>query len=187
MKRLKPKKNTKAGKTKKAAKISKRRQRAAERIEKIKFLSFDELRRLLAVIERKRDKALFLIAYRHGLRASEVGKLRRDDLDLKRMQITLSRLKGSLGGVHSMQADEVRLLKAYLKSREDDSAILFPSNRFLPISRAQLDVLMKQYGGFAKIPKEKRHFHVLKHSIATHLLEAAPISASCKTGSAMPT
>jgi type 1 fimbriae regulatory protein FimB len=171
MKSVKPKKNTKAGKTKKAAKISKRRQRAAERIEKIKFLSFDELRRLLAAIERKRDKALFLIAYRHGLRASEVGKLRRDDLDLKRMQITLSRLKGSLGGVHPMQADEVRLLKAYLKSREDDSAILFPSNRFLPISRAQLDVLMKQYGGFAGIPKEKRHFHVLKHSIATHLLE----------------
>src|SRR5215813_12951033 len=88
------------------------------------------------------------------------------------MQITLSRLKGSLGGVHPMQPDEVRLLKAYLKSREDDSPILFPSNRFLPISRAQLDVWMKQYGEIAKIPKEKRHFHVLKHSIATHLLEA---------------
>jgi integrase len=165
MKSAKPKKNVNAGKTKKAArpaKISKRR-RAAERIEKIKFLSFDELRRFMAVIERKRDKALFLIAYRHGLRASEVGILRREDLDLKRMQITLSRLKGSLGGVHPMQADEVRLLKAYLKSRQDDSAILFPSNRFLPISRAQLDVLMKQYGELAKIPKEKRHFHVLKH------------------------
>ncbi len=35
-----------------------------------------------------------------------------------------------------------------------------------------LDVLMKGYGGEAKIPKEKRHFHVLKHSIATHLLDA---------------
>jgi hypothetical protein len=44
------------------------------------------------------------------------------------MQITLSRLKGSVGGVHPIQADEVRFLKAYLKSRDDDSAILFPSN-----------------------------------------------------------
>jgi integrase/recombinase XerD len=35
-----------------------------------------------------------------------------------------------------------------------------------------LDVLMKRYGGEANIPKEKRHFHVLKHSIATHLLDA---------------
>lgn len=65
MKSAKSKKNTEAGKTKKAGrtnpvKTAKRRQRVAERIEKIKFLSFDELRRLLAVIERKRDKALFL-------------------------------------------------------------------------------------------------------------------------------
>jgi site-specific recombinase XerD len=31
---------------------------------------------------------------------------------------------------------------------------------------------MKQYVEIAKIPEEKPHFHVLKHSIATHLLEA---------------
>jgi len=131
MRRTKPKKNTRAEKTKKAAEVrpvktAKRRQRATERIEKIEFLSFDELRRLLAVIERKRDKALFLITCRRGLRASEVGMLRRDDSDLKRMQTTLSLLKGSIGGVHPMQADEVRLMKAYLKNREDGSAILFP-------------------------------------------------------------
>lgn len=35
-----------------------------------------------------------------------------------------------------------------------------------------LDVLMKRYGVLAKTPKGKRHFHCLKHSIATHLLEA---------------
>jgi type 1 fimbriae regulatory protein FimB len=35
-----------------------------------------------------------------------------------------------------------------------------------------LDVLMKEYAELAMIPKEKRHFHVLKHSIATHLLDA---------------
>ena len=34
-----------------------------------------------------------------------------------------------------------------------------------------LDVLIKKYGEKAKIPKSKRHFHVLKHSIATHLLD----------------
>ena len=31
---------------------------------------------------------------------------------------------------------------------------------------------MKGYGEEAGIPKDKRHFHVLKHSIATHLLDA---------------
>ena len=40
------------------------------------------------------------------------------------------------------------------------------------ISRRQLDTLMKHYGEEAGIPASKRHFHVLKHSIATHLLDA---------------
>jgi integrase len=41
------------------------------RIEKIKFLTLDELARLFRVIDDKRDRALFLLAYRHGLRVSE--------------------------------------------------------------------------------------------------------------------
>ena len=38
----------------------------------IQFLTQAELRAFFRVITRKRDRALFLIAYRHGLRASEV-------------------------------------------------------------------------------------------------------------------
>ncbi|MBV6343207.1 tyrosine-type recombinase/integrase, partial [Candidatus Magnetobacterium casense] len=41
-----------------------------------------------------------------------------------------------------------------------------------PISRFTLDKLMKLYGAKADIPADKRHFHVLKHSISTHLLDA---------------
>ena len=95
-----------------------------------------------------------------------------DDLDLKRLRVMLHRLKGSLSGEHPLQADEARALKVWLKRRETDSPILFPSLRGLPISRQMLDVLMKGYGEEAAIPMDKRHFHVLKHSIATHLLDA---------------
>ncbi len=144
----------------------------AHRSETIKFLTLDETRRLFAGITDKRDKAIFLLAYRHGLRASEIGLLRVSDLDLKRLRVMLHRLKGSLSGEHPLQADEVRTLKAWLKIRDTDSPILFPSRRGLPISRQMLDVLMKGYGEEAAIPKDKRHFHVLKHSIATHLLDA---------------
>ncbi len=144
----------------------------ARRSETIKFLTLDETRRLFAQITDKRDKAIFLIAYRHGLRASEVGLLRVSDLDLKRLKIMLHRLKGSLSGGHPLQADEARALKAWLKHRGTESPILFPSRRNLPISRQMLDVLMKEYAERAAIPGDKRHFHVLKHSIATHLLEA---------------
>lgn len=31
---------------------------------------------------------------------------------------------------------------------------------------------MKRYGAMTELPPTKRHFHCLKHSIATHLLEA---------------
>ncbi len=144
----------------------------ARRTETIKFLTLDETRRLFAGITDKRDKAIFLLAYRHGLRASEIGLLRVSDLDLKRLRVMLHRLKGSLSGEHPLQADEARALKAWLKSRDSDSPILFPSRRGLPISRQMLDVLMKGYGDEAVIPKDKRHFHVLNHSIATHLLDA---------------
>ena len=48
----------------------------------IRFLTLDELGRLLAATRASaRDRALFLLAYRHGLRASEVGLLRAEDLD----------------------------------------------------------------------------------------------------------
>jgi len=142
------------------------------RTETIKFLTLDETKRLFAWITDKRDKAIFLLAYRHGLRASEIGLLHATDLDLKRLRIMLHRLKGSLSGEHPLQADEARAVKAWLKQRGSDSPILFPSRRGLPISRQMLDVLIKEYAELAAIPKEKRHFHVLKHSIATHLLDA---------------
>jgi integrase len=171
-------KSRESSKPRKATKLqsmpsaSARRNDRARRTETIKFLTLDETKRLFSRITDKRDKALFLTAYRHGLRAGEVGLLRVEDLDLKRLKIMLHRLKGSLSGEHPLQPDEGRALKAWLKARGTDSPVLFTSARNLPISRQMLDVLMKRYSGQAKIPREKCHFHVLKHSIATHLLDA---------------
>lgn len=144
----------------------------AHRLATIKFLSADETRRLFGAIVSKRDRALFLVAYRHGLRASEVGMIHVTDVDLKRMRIMVPRLKGSLPGEHPLQPDEVKAVKAWLKARKSDSPTLFTSVRNEPISRRGLDWLMKKYGQVAKLPPEKSHFHVLKHSIATHLLDA---------------
>ncbi len=85
----------------------------------IKFLTQDETRRLFKVIKKLRDRAIFLTAYRHGLRASEVPLLQRSDLDLKAGRITIQRLKGSLSGVYPLQPDLLKLLRRYLRSRED--------------------------------------------------------------------
>lgn len=144
----------------------------ARRTDTIKFLTQDETTRLMKAITDKRHRAIFLIAYRHGLRASEVGMLQKSDVNIKQMRIMIHRLKGSLSGEHPMQADEVKAIKAYLRTRDDESPILFTSKRGDPISRRGLDWLMKKYGELAHLPPDKQHFHCLKHSIATHLLDA---------------
>jgi type 1 fimbriae regulatory protein FimB len=138
----------------------------------IHFLTQAELRAFFRVITRQRDRALFLIAYRHGLRASEVGLLHLDDLNFAQQRLTIHRVKRSLPGIYPLRADEVTALKAYLRERKNYSPTLFLSQRGTPISRRQLDTLMKHYGELADIPESKRHFHALKHSIATHLLDA---------------
>lgn len=138
----------------------------------IYFLTQEELKRFLAVISSKRDRALFLLAYRHGLRASEVSLLQRDDVDLKQGRLTIQRLKGSRGGVYPMQADLIKLLRSYLNARKDTLPYLFISNRMLPLDRTMLWRLANKYAERAGLPPEKRKFHCLKHSIATHLLDA---------------
>jgi type 1 fimbriae regulatory protein FimB len=136
---------------------------------KLQFLTQEELKRLFAVIKDKRDKVLFLLAYRHGLRASEIGLLQRTDVDLKQGRITIHRLKGSLSGIYPLQPDVIKLLRAYLRTRTDPSPYLFISNRGVPIDRRTLWCAMQTYGEQAELPPEKRKFHSLKHSIATHL------------------
>ncbi len=139
----------------------------------IHFLTQEELSRLLQTIKSKRDHAIFLTAYRYGLRASEVGELQKTDLDLKQGRISINRLKGSLSGTYPIQPDLLKLLRSYLKVRADDvSPYLFLSNRGDPIDRRTLWYLMQKYGSAAGIPPPKQKFHALKHSIATHLLDA---------------
>jgi integrase len=137
------------------------------------YLSQDEVRRLFSVIKDRRDRAISALAYRHGLRASKIGMIQRTDVDLQQGRITINRLKGSLSGTYPMAPDTVKLLRSWLKSRKDDAPYLFISNRKLPIDRRTLLVLMKKYGQLAGLPKDKQQFHALKHSICTHILDAA--------------
>ena len=81
----------------------------------IHFLTLDELGRLLTATRGSvRDRALFLLAYRHGLRASEVGLLRAEDLDLRTLRLMVHRLKGSHSGAHPLQPDEAKAIRAWL-------------------------------------------------------------------------
>jgi site-specific recombinase XerD len=95
-----------------------------------------------------------------------------DDLNFAQQRMTIHRVKRSLPGIYPLRTDEVTALKAYLRERKSPSPSLFVSQRGTPISRRQLDTLMKHSGELADIPAAQRHFHALKPSIAPHLLDA---------------
>src|SRR5579883_3400184 len=112
------------------AKVMKRRRsrKAAARTRRqrgeIITLAPCELVRLLkAARERSiRDWTMLLVAYCHGLRASEVCGLRMEDIDLRAGTIRCRRLKGSLETVQTLSPhrgnvllDEVRALREWLK------------------------------------------------------------------------
>jgi len=81
-------------------------------------------------------------------------------------------VKGSISKTYSLQPEDLRRLRAYLRTREDDSPALLISNRGMPLERRSYWDLMQTYGERAGIVKAKRRFHALRHAIAVHLLDA---------------
>jgi site-specific recombinase XerD len=151
-----------------------KRSRQAERIERIKFLTRDQVKAFFSVVKDKRDRALFLLIYKRGLRASEPGLLLLEDYDRRTGKLYTRRLKGSLSGLHLLQRDEIRVLNTWLKEREKrgiDSDHLFPGRFGRGLSRKQVWEIFQRYAIAAGLPEDKRHPHTLKHSLATHLLE----------------
>jgi site-specific recombinase XerD len=146
------------------------------------FLSPDEtLTVLKAARERStRDWAMILLAYRHGLRASEVCGLKLADIDLKSGSISIRRLKGSMTTVQPLYPhrgqpllDEVNALRAWLRERRSDgSDYLFMSQKGGKLDRTQFFRVFQVIAETAALPIEKRHPHVLKHSLASHLVAA---------------
>jgi len=139
----------------------------------VKYLTQEELVKLFAQIKSKRDKAMFNLVYKYGLRASEVGLIRINDIDLIRSRIIIWRLKGGVSGEYGIFSDSQKLLKSYLRERENDfNSILFLSRNNNPISRKTIFDLFRKYGRKAKLPKGKIHPHILRHSIAAHMLDS---------------
>ncbi len=139
-------------------------------VEDRKYLTEEELKRLFAVIESPRDRAIFALMYWRGLRASEVGMLPLAAYRTKAHTLYVRRLKRSIDGEFPLSPLEQRLLRAWLKERGDKPGPLFPAYRGSGIRRGMIFLLMRRYGTKAGLPVNLRHPHALKHSIGTHLI-----------------
>jgi len=138
---------------------------------------------LLAVLKvprsrRTRDWAMVLLAYRHGLRASEVCRLKLADMDLKSGSISIRRLKGSPHTVQPLYRhkgqpllDDPAALRAWLRERRPDgSDYLFLSQKGGCLNRSQFFRVVQACAEDAGLAMQKRDPHALKHSLASHLV-----------------
>jgi type 1 fimbriae regulatory protein FimB len=119
-----------------------------------------------------RDYAMMLMAYRHGLRVSELIDIRMSDIDLASSRLFVNRLKGSLSTSQPIEGDELRAIRAWLRERSlnEDAAhspLLFLSERG-PFTRQALNYLVSQIGKRAGLPF-KTFPHMLRHSCGFYL------------------
>ena len=142
----------------------------------VKYLEKDEVYKLFMSITGRnyRDKALFDLIYRHGLRRIEATCLRKDWVH--RGRIWVQRAKNGVSQEYNLHPASEKLLELYLAQRgEDGNPFLFisrESGKARPISSGLIYHLFQKYAAKAGIPPEKRFVHILRHSIAVHLLNA---------------
>ena len=137
---------------------------------RIKYLSKDELEGFFSCIKNPRDKAIFGLIYLYGLRVSEAALLKLGDVDFQRKIILIRRAKGGIGGEKPLFKTAEKLLKQYLKVRIETGDGLF-TGRQGNLSRQRIQQLFREYAQKAELDG-KFSVHSLRHSIATHLLEA---------------
>jgi integrase/recombinase XerD len=134
-------------------------------------LAPDEVLRLSAAACTGRDRMLLQTTYACGLRVSEVGGLRPADLDSARRVVLSRQGKGRKDRLVPLAARLLDELRAYWRQHRP-GAWLFPGGRpDRPLSVAAAQKLCRRAARRAGLSKPLTP-HTLRHSYATHLLEA---------------
>jgi len=142
-------------------------------------LSCEEVRRILANIRMLRYRVCLSTIYSCGLRLSEGINLRLEDIDSARGVIAVRNSKGNKDREVPLPEKTLELLKEHWKSHRN-KALLFPSaarddanisTAQDPFSKSSVQSAFRSAVKSARINK-KATVHSLRHSWATHLLEA---------------
>jgi integrase/recombinase XerD len=134
-------------------------------------LSLDEVARFFAAVLGVKHRAILMTAYAAGLRLSEVIGLRVEDIDSKRMVIRVRQAKGRRDRYVMLSPRLLTLLREYWKVARP-SVWLFPGDvPGHPITGGTVHKICIQAARAADLGKHVT-VHTLRHSFATHLLEA---------------
>lgn len=135
-----------------------------------KVISEEEVAAIINACQNLKHKTMLSLIYSAGLRRGELLNLLKTDIDSKRMMITIRNAKGMKDRNVPLSPVVLNMLRNYY--------IAFKPERYLfegqfggPYSTRSLDNVLKNAAHVAGI-KKNINLHMLRHSYATHLLEA---------------
>ena len=118
------------------------------------YLTEVEVERLTNVARKNRwghrDATMVVVAYRHGLRASELVDLRWEQVDFRTATLHVRRLKQGTPSTHPILGDELRALRRLQRKQGPKSAFVFTSERDAPFSSAGFARMIERAGAGAK-------------------------------------
>jgi site-specific recombinase XerD len=132
----------------------------------------DEIAAIINSIKNKKHKAMLMLAYSGGLRASEVVSIKTYDIDSKRMIIFIRQAKGKKDRVVSLSPVLLVMLREYaLEYKPDKTGYLFEGiTKGTHYSTRSLQEVLKAAKSKARIIKPGS-VHSLRHSFVTHLID----------------
>jgi len=135
-------------------------------------MSGQEVKLLLSAPKHLRERVMFGLTYDTGLRISELRNLMVSDVDLDRLQVLVRQSKNQKDRYITMSAHAVRGIRKYLALNSPKVYLFENKNtRGMPISQTRIRALFKGAVEKAGIKKQVS-VHTLRHTYATHQLEA---------------
>jgi site-specific recombinase XerD len=110
-----------------------------------------------------RDATMILVAYRHGLRVSELVDLRWDQVEFRTATLHVRRVKSGTPSTHPILGGELRALRRLQREQEAKSPFVFTSERGAPFTTAGFARMIERAGLEAKFGF-KPHPHMLRHA-----------------------
>jgi type 1 fimbriae regulatory protein FimB/type 1 fimbriae regulatory protein FimE len=131
------------------------------------YLTETEVERLLRATKGNgwahRDATMILVAYRHGLRASELTDLQWSQIDFATATLHVRRVKQGSPSTHPILGDELRALRRLQREQEPKSPFVFTSERGSPFATAGFARMVERAGVEARLGF-KAHPHMLRHA-----------------------